>query len=166
MNRSLRKLLFFPVAASLVVMAACGGSGDPSNGQYVVTFPSTAAAVATDSVVVLVFDVPAAQMGTFCQGVVSKRRNKEDLPKPLAESSPVTPCELNSGKAPLTISYGTRAVLAVGSRAGADFLIGCAIQKVDEGSLPVPVDVTLVNGLVTVPQTMCTKLQDHCNNKC
>ena len=164
MTRRLAALPFVLLALAGVV--GCGGSGDPSSGSYIVTFPSTAAAVATDSVVVLVFEVPGPQLGTFCQDVVRKRRNKEDLPHPLAESAPVSPCDLNAGRAPLTVSYGTRAVLAVGTRAGADFLIGCAIQKVEEGSAPVPVDVTLVNQIVTVPQTTCTKLQDHCSGKC
>ena len=157
---------FLAGALALAALPGCSSSGDPSSGSYVVTFPSTAAAVATDSVVVLVFDVPVQQLGTFCQDVVRKRRNKEDLPRAIAETAQITPCDLNGGKGPLSVSYGTRAVLAVGSRGGQDFLIGCAVQEVAEGSQPVPVDITLVNQMVTVPQTSCVKFTDHCAGKC
>ena len=61
------------VALASFGVVACAASPDgPSKGSYTVQFPSTEAAVATDSVIVLVFDGPkgADDRATLCQQLV------------------------------------------------------------------------------------------------
>jgi hypothetical protein len=154
--------------ASSVATAACASkqSAEPSTGTYTIAFPSTAAAVSTDTVKVIIFDVADAGVSQICTDLVLARRSNQALPTPLAESKDVSPCDLLAGKGQITLSYGQRAVLAVAQKAGADYLIGCAVQNVGEGSTQVPVQLALASTTVSVPPTPCASLSDHCGNHC
>jgi len=155
-------------ALSSVLVAACASkqSADPSTGTYTVAFPSTAAAVATDTVKVIAFDVADAGSALICADLVLARRSNQALPTPVAESKEISPCDLASGKGQLTLTYGPRAVLAVAQKSGVDYLIGCAVENVGEGSEQVPVQLALASATVVVPPTTCTTLSDHCGNHC
>ena len=62
------------VLALPCAIVACASEADPSAGKYTVQFPSTAAAVATDFIQILVFDVkdPSARAG-LCQELITAR---------------------------------------------------------------------------------------------
>jgi hypothetical protein len=149
-------------------VAACAAAADgPSPGTYSIKFPSTAAAVATDTVQLLVYDVPRAsdERADFCQRLIQARKRKEQ-PKTVVQNLPVNICEMLAGKKPLTIPYGEKAVLAVAQRKANDFLIGCAIQTFGEGDAPLPIDLALVDVGVAVPDTTCASVGDFCQQKC
>ena len=181
MRRSsfVRSFAFVALAAASIV--ACGSGTTTTNivtelveagpraSGYTLTFPSTAAAVATESVRVLAFD--ATDPGSTCSALIQKQKSTIDLPTPLATSTPLSPCDLEkdtSGDAggALTIPYGNVAVLAIASRGGKDFLLGCTTQTVDGASPPVVVSLSLANSSVSVPLTTCTDLGTHCQGKC
>jgi hypothetical protein len=164
-----RSLAALTLLAALLSAAAPACSAKdaaaPSAGTYTISFPSTAAAVAADSVKVFVFD--AADGGAqLCPTLVIARRSNQALPTALVEAPAVSPCDLAAGKGAVTISYGTRAVLAVAQKGPSDFLIGCAIQNIGEGSTQVPVQLALAATTVDVPSTTCGTLGDHCAGRC
>jgi hypothetical protein len=156
------------LALLFATSVACSSkqAAGPSSGSYTITFPSTAAAVAAESVQVLVFDASDAGTDQVCPELVLARRSNQALPTTIAEAKPVSPCSMQGGAGQITISYGARAVLAVAQMGGADFLIGCAVQNVGEGSTQVPVQLALASTTVTVPVTQCASLTDHCAHKC
>lgn len=150
--------------AASVVVACSAGTEDPSPGTYTLKFPSTAAAVSTDTVQIVVFEAPppgTAQRAGFCQELVQARRRKdpqrEGVPNPA-----VNICELLQGRKPLTIPYGEKALLAIAQRKGADFMIGCAIQTLGEGDAPLPIDLALIDVSNPVPETNCSSVGDFC----
>jgi hypothetical protein len=161
----MKRLVFLPL-----VLACTSGSSasSPSGGTYTITFPSTAAAVATDSVQVLVFDAgqDAAGVEHVCPGLVQLRRTHQQLPPRLLEAPPASPCDLLGGTGTVTIPYGSRALLAVAERGGRDFLIGCSIENVTQNSELSPIDLTLIDDQTTVPATGCAKSSDFCQHKC
>src|SRR5690606_17142735 len=125
------------LAAVAALAAACSaGEPEPSKGTYTVQFPSTAAAVATDFVQILVFDVKRPEdRPTLCADLIAAR-----LTDPTTLVSSVNPpapaaniCEMRAGRKPVTIPYGEHALLAVAQRRDPrnqeqlhDFMIGCA----------------------------------------
>lgn len=157
------------VAFALLVVGAgaCSASPDgPSTGTYSIQFPSTEAAVATDTVQVFVFDAPKpSDRATYCQSLIQGRRRK-DPQKPLYQSTPVNICELLQGRRPITVSYGEKAVMAVGQRGAVDFLIGCVIQTFGDGDAPLDIDLTLVDLGQPVPETDCKSVSAACQEKC
>lgn len=150
-------------------LVACAASADgPSKGTYTVQFPSTEAAVATDTVIVLVFDGPrgADQRATLCQELVQQRRKKEPQ-KPLFQSKAANICELLQGRQPIEVAYGEKTLLAVGLRGSDDFLIGCVIQTIGQGDAPLDIDLTLVDVTQPVPETDCKSVSAACTEgKC
>ncbi len=149
----------------LVCLAACG-EGAPSKGSYSLVFPSVAAAVAADSVRVLVFDAPADKHATLCADLLQLQKTR-GLPKALVEGAPTRVCDAQSGTgAELAVGYGDRAFLAVASRQGADFLVGCAIENVGAGDAPAKVFLAPASTKVIVPPTTCTTLSDACSGRC
>ena len=155
------------VAAAVVVTSCSASEKDPSTGSYTINFPSTAAAVATDTVQLLVFDAPkdAAERAGFCQDLIQARKRK-DQQKPTTQNSPVNICEMNQGKKPITIIYGEHAVLAVAQRKAIDFLIGCTIQTYGDGNPILPINLGLIDVGNPVPDTTCTSVSDFCTQKC
>jgi hypothetical protein len=155
-------------ALSLVGSVACTApSTGPSPGTYSVSFPSTAAAVATDTVQLLVFEVPKSgeDRNDFCLTLIQGRK-RQDPQKPILQNTPVNICEMLGGRKPITIPYGEKAVLAVAKRKMNDFLIGCSIQTFGDGDAPLDIDLALVDVGVSVPDTPCATVGDFCSQKC
>jgi hypothetical protein len=154
-------------AVTLLVVTACTApSKGPSAGTYGVSFPSTAAAVATDTVQLLVFDVPGgSDRQDFCLSLVQGRKRKEQQ-KPVLQNAPVNICEMLGGRKPITIPYGEKAVLAVAQRKAEDFLSGCVIQTFGEGDAPLDIDLALVDVSNAVPDTTCATVGEFCTGKC
>ena len=152
---------------ALSVVACTAASKGPSTGTYSVAFPSTAAAVATDTVQLLVFEVPAApdQRADFCLTLIQGRK-RQDPQKPILLNAPVNICEMLGGRKPFTIPYGEKAVLAVAKRKMNDFLIGCSIETFGDGDAPLEIDLALVDVGVAVPDTPCATVSDFCTQKC
>ncbi len=159
-------LAFVGSPAALAAACSAKEAAAPSVGTYTIAFPSTAAAIATDSVKVYVFDVGDAAIGDTCPNLVLARRSNQALPTPLVEAAPVSPCDLAAGRGQVTVPYGVRAVLAVGRKGAKDLLIGCAIQNIGEGSTQVPVQLALASTTVDVPSTACANLSDRCAGRC
>ena len=166
-----------PAAAALalgaIVSACSAGEGPPSEGTYTLQFPSTAAAVATDQVQLLIFDAPAdpAARTNLCPNLIQARKRLDKL-DPVVINQPVNICELLAGLKPVTLPYGDKAVLAVGQRKdpGAsdyrDFLIGCAIQTIGDGDAPLPIHLALLDVGSPVPETTCTSVSGFCSGQC
>lgn len=150
-----------PFAAAVL---GCNAAADgPSPGTYTLNFPSTAAAVATDTVQLFVFDAPktpAARSG-FCQELIQARKRKEPQ-RPVTSNQPVNICELLQGRKPITIDYGDRAILALAQRRGVDFMIGCTLQTLGDGDAPIPIDLGLLDVGNPVPDTDCSSVGDFC----
>lgn len=154
--------------AALLVAACSSGEADPSTGTYTVQFPSTAAAVATDSVQLFVFDVDASNPNartTICQDLLQSRKRHDPM-SALVENPPVTTCDLLQGAKPIAVPYGEHAVLAVGARHGADFLMGCTVQTFGDGNAPIAIPLALADITVAVPATSCNSVSDFCARSC
>lgn len=152
-------------AVALATFACTAGEASPSSGTYTVQFPSTAAAVATDRVQILVFDVEPGSRATLCQNLIAARNRKEQL-RPSVTNGAVNTCELFYGKKPITIPYGEKALLAIGVRKDQDFLLGCAIGTFGDGDAPVIVSLALADVANGVPDTVCTTVDDFCQKRC
>jgi hypothetical protein len=135
----------------------------PSDAQYQVSFPSTAVAVASDTVEVLVFD--ATVEGADCLSLVTARESGAGLPKSpvlLHDTGAVPTCQLqDNGTFPLT--YGSRSFFAIAQRGGQDFFAGCAQTDVEANIGPVNISLAQVKTGTTVPTTTCTSLSQKCN---
>lgn len=163
------------IASFAVLLASCSaGEADPSKGVYTVQFPSTAAAVATDFVQILVFDVKsAAERATLCEDLIAARLTDPatltpsvDPPAPAANI-----CEMRAGRKPVIVPYGEHALLAIAQRRDKqeqlkDFMIGCAIMTVGQGDAPLPIPVRLVSVNQPVPATNCVSVGEYCDGKC
>ena len=166
------------IAAALVAttaLAACSaGESEPSKGTYTVQFPSTAAAVATDFVPVLVFDVKSpAERATICEDLITARLTDPSTLKPsVPPAQAANICEMRAGRKPVTVPYGEHALLAIAQRQVGntrdlrDFLIGCAVMTVGEGDAPLPIPVRLVSVSQPVPATQCGSVSEYCDEKC
>jgi hypothetical protein len=166
-RRALRKLA--TLTAPVVVVAACtAGEAPPTTASYTVKFPSTAAAVATDQVQLLVFPVAAAEREVVCPNLIQARKRRDPL-SPVVTGPVVNICEMLRGVKPITVPYGEHAVLAVAIRKGVDYMLGCQIHtfgdaESDATALAVP--VALIDVGQPVPDTNCTNVSDFCNNVC
>ncbi|AKV03476.1 hypothetical protein AKJ09_10139 [Labilithrix luteola] len=157
------------VALAALLIAACSaGESDPSTGTYTVQFPSTSAAIATDSVQLFVFDVGAGDPNartTICQNLLQSRKRHDPM-SAIVENPPVTTCELLQGAKPISVPYGEHAVLAIGARRGADFLMGCTVQTFGDGNAPIAIPLALADITVAVPATACNSVSDFCAKTC
>lgn len=165
--------VFSVAAVAAALVAGCSSGDESTGGTYTLSFPSTAAAVATDFVQVLVFDAPGGEARTtFCQTLIQKRKAKEQL-RPVATGAEMPICEalIQPNRRPVVVPYGDKAVLAVARRQTSpgrleDFLIGCNLQTFGDGSAPLPVSLSLVDIGSSVPRTDCAALSDWCSQKC
>src|SRR6185312_3350686 len=118
----------------------------PTAGCYDITFPSPAAAVATDTIQVIVFDA-SGDAGNLCFSLVEKRKSHQDLPGALQTGQPTATCSLmGSGDAGasgghIDLPYGAYAFLAIGQRQGQDFMLGCALGTFTESASDVSIAV-------------------------
>ena len=160
------------VLGACLALVGCGSDTDssgPSAAAYRIEFPSTAAAVASETVQVFVFDATdASSKGTDCLTLVIKRKSKAALPGALAQSVPAAPCELLSGsKGGISgVTYGSRSFLAVTQRGDDDFFLGCSLAEVSDGGPPVEIPLAPAGPTVSVPDTDCTELSEKCSGGC
>lgn len=155
-----------PALLAASVVACTAGEEAPSPGTYTIEFPSTAAAVATDTVRLLVFEAPPeAERDGFCATLIRARKRRDQL-RPLSSNQPVNICEMLFGRKPVTIGYGDKAVLAIAQRKGEDFMIGCNIQTVGDGDLPLPITMSLFDVGTPVPDTQCVSVGEFCAARC
>jgi hypothetical protein len=153
-------------AAAGVAALACSAKSDPSPVSYTLQFPSTAAAVYTDSIVLSVFDAPSGPArATFCSNLVQKKRSGQELGARMGEVQLGNVCEARDQKRPLTVDYGEVALLVVGQHSGTDTYIGCSLQTVGDGNLPVPLYLTPIHDREP-PVTTCTSVTQFCNRQC
>jgi len=161
-------------ALTAMMAAACtSGEAEPSRGAYTVQFPSTAAAVATDFVQILVFDVKPEDRGRICEDLIATRLT--DPAKLIPSVNPPAPaaniCEMRAGRKPVAIPYGEHALLAVAQKKDRgdvvrDFMIGCAIMTIGDGDAPLSIPVRLVSVNQPVPATTCGSVGEYCDEKC
>jgi hypothetical protein len=160
----LSRLLLSSLLTVVLGTASCGTKS--SSTGYEIAFPSIAAAVAVDTVQVLVFDT------SDCTTLVESRRSGQPLPPTILAGPPTSPCSLASGGGSLSVSNGNRALLAIAqypdpvTHQDKDFLIGCVVQNIADGSAVVPIRLTLINQTVAVPPTTCMTLSQHCSKQC
>jgi hypothetical protein len=152
-------------------LCACtSGEASPSQGTYTVTFPSTAAAIATDFVQIFAYDFKPEERTFACADLVAARLRKDNSAKPVVQGPQVNVCELLGGARPITLPYGEKAVLAVGiRRTGSnddDFLIGCVIQTFGNGNALLAIPLELVDVQHDVPTSNCKSVGDRCSNAC
>ena len=113
-------------------------------------------------------DPAAAQ--SFCDDTILARKRGDAL-KPEFQNTPVNICEMLRGVKPVTLTYGQKAVLAIGLRKAnndfVDFLIGCTVQTIGDGSFVLSVPVTLVDVSQAVPDPGdCDSVGDYCAGTC
>jgi len=153
---------------SLFALAACSaGTADKKSGGLTVSFPSTAAAIASDTLELHVLD---GSDPNACLAAIQARQKNQPLAKPLLSINAQSTCNfLANAGAPFDVGYGVRAFLVVAQRAPtaggtlADFMIGCALAGVGDVSNQVDVSLTVVDDLASVPAfTKCSTLSDRC----
>ena len=162
------------IALVVPAIAACtAGEADPSKGTYTVQFPSTAAAVATDFVQLLVFDVTTPEdRASICLDLITSRLTTPGSLEPSVPPAPAANiCEMRAGVKAVTIPYGEHAILAIAQKKDRqdqlrDFLIGCAIMTVGDGDAPVPIPLRLVSVSAPVPPTTCGSVGEFCDTGC
>gem|GEM_PF-1328182 len=150
--------------------AGCASpEGEPTAGTFTLAFPSTAAAVASESVQVLAFDLPLMDGETpvpnerACLTLLQRRKQKEQQ-RPSSVFGPMSVCALRQASEPLMLAYGPRALVAVTQRQGADFLVGCSMQSVGSGDLVEPIRLALVDVSQPVPSAQCSTLAEACRS--
>lgn len=172
---NVRARVLAAVSLAVTLTAACTTEPAPSKGTYTIAFPSTAAAVATDFVQVLVFDTAGKDKGSLCQDLITQRATAPDdlIPSVNPPERPVNICAMLAGRLPVNVPYGEHALLAIAQRKDAqdqskDFMIGCAIMTIGDGDAPIPIPVRLVNVSTPVPPTKCGSVGEFCepNSKC
>jgi hypothetical protein len=136
----------------------------PVQGSLAIDFESIGLAVYLDQVQVLLFDPGDAQ--TQCLTLIQTAKGGGTLPPTISgvPTQPVSPCQLASGVGALDVAFGTYTVLVIGKNSGQVVAAGCAADKPVTESAPT-LSVTM-NATGSVPATSCTKLSDHCTNKC
>jgi hypothetical protein len=161
------------VAASLVLslLGACAAKevGDPVPVNLGIGFPSTPAAVVTDSVRLYVF---AGQLD--CAELVTIKKTGRPLPPTVVERR-ATPCELQNG-ADVEFDRGKSYTVLVSAQvAEKDFLVGCSVQGSFGDVRPAPIDLDYADNTFTLSTiekqtpgatTRCAKFTDKCNNTC
>jgi hypothetical protein len=152
--------------AAAILIVACGSTEGTIN--YTVNFPSVAAAVETDSVQLYVFDMAGQDPKSFCEQLVLQVKSNQDLPTKgrLVTGPAITPCNLAAGAQPISMTYGDRALLAVGTQGGMTTVAGCTVETVGQGTLPVSISLGVVNTAVAVKPSGCSKLSDFCAGRC
>jgi hypothetical protein len=164
------------VFGACAILGCSSGAPEPSKGKYTVEFPTTAAAIATDFVQLLVFDViDPSKRAELCEKLISARITDPATLRPsVSPPAPVNICEMLAGRKPITIPYGEHALLAIAQRKESkenkevltDFLIGCAIMTVGDGDAPIPLPLRLVSTSQVVPVTTCAGVGAYCSNNC
>jgi hypothetical protein len=155
---------FFVGAVALV--ACSPGTQAEKSGMVGITFPSTNAAIATDTIELRVFDASVA--GNDCLTLIQTEEKTQPLPKAIYDSGKVDTCTFFASQAKsFDMGYGSRAFMVVGQRANADFVLGCSIAGIGDVANSVNVELSLDLSTFTqttqVPDsTTCASLGDKC----
>ncbi|MEO7113891.1 MAG: hypothetical protein ABI183_25850 [Polyangiaceae bacterium] len=165
-------MLFF-ASIGVVSLAACSpGTESQKAGAVSVTFPSTKAAIATDTIELRVFDANAP--GNDCLTLIQTEEKTQPLPKPIYDSGKVDTCAFFANQVkPFDMGYGARSFIVVGQRSNADFVLGCTTAGIGDVANSVNVELSL-NLSTFAPTTQvpdsatCSSLGDRCtkNIKC
>lgn len=128
--------------------------------SYALGFPSNDAAIATENVKVFVFAADS-----HCLELVQNTLAGGALPATLAETPSQNLCAYFDGKGDsvgIELGVGEYNVLALGTRAGSNYLIGCSRQIIDEDTAPVPINMSLVDATQSIPQSSCRQVSEKC----
>lgn len=152
-------------ALSSCLLAACAKEEEstPPEIAIQIDFQSTAAAVATESVKIFVFDGLVS-----CNDLIRLRQTEQPLPPRKAETASITPCqlqnnELNTVELDLDKNY---TMLAVGQIGGKDVLAGCTQQPAYGGTKAIDITVALIDDRQRLTPPQCAKLSDKCSGAC
>lgn len=159
---------FFIGAVGLVFLGACSpGTEAEKSGAVGITFPSTNAAIATDTIELRAYDATVG--GNDCLSLVETEQKSQPLPKAIYDSGKVATCTYfaNGGVKPFDMGYGSRSFLVVGQRStngqAADFMIGCTVAGIGDVANSVTVDLSIFDPTSEVPDsTKCASLGDRC----
>jgi hypothetical protein len=157
--------------ASLAAFPACGASAtaEPVPVRVAVGFPSSQAAIVSDSLEILAFGSTAS-----CAELVAARRAGRPLPDALA-SVTTTPCALGTGASLDLDQSEAYSFLVVARATEKDLFLGCARQSSLGDVKPTQVDLAYANNEFTISTieklapgstTKCARLSDKCSNAC
>jgi hypothetical protein len=159
---NLKRVVCLFVTATLAACAKEEASTSPDIGIQI-DFQSTAAAVATDSVKVFVF-----QGVLGCNDLIRLRQTEQPLPPRLTETPSMSPCQLqnnvgNTVQLELEKDY---TMLAIGQIGGKDVLAGCTHQPAYGATRAIDITVALIDDRQKLSPPQCAKLSDKCSGAC
>jgi hypothetical protein len=155
------------VAAALALAACSSGTeshpSGPASLEYDIEFPSTAAAVAVETIQAFVYSTN--EPNTDCPSLLVARAAKTELPTPLAQTDPVQLCDVLGGKAgDITgVAFGEVTFLVVAQADGNDYFTGCSLVTITPTSGPVNVQVSTTQA---IPATTCQSVSEFCRGDC
>lgn len=160
------------LVASAISGAACSQpvsqhASAPASSQYEIVFPSTAAAIATDQVEILVFDT--SMPDTDCLSLLTTRQAGAPLPEAptlVFDSQAIDTCSLTTGSGTLDVSFGERSFLVIAQRGGSDLFTGCAQTDLEADSATIVVPIAQAGTATALPDTACTSLSQKCAGGC
>jgi len=157
--------LAFSLALAAFAVSACAiqKTSEPASIPISVDFPSTAAAVRTDSVTVSVFD-----SSQTCDNLITLVQTQQQLPAAIQRTAALSPCQLlnNQGNAVDLPLHNDYTFLAVGEIGGNPVFIGCTVQNAFGNTQALSVPVSFINDKQQLNTTNCGKLSDHCRGTC
>jgi hypothetical protein len=158
-------------AVGTLLLAACSSGGSES-GSFTIEFPSVEAAIdsLTMTAGVQVSVYPTSVFGTSdasaagaCQMLVEESLNSALNQTALAQTQPISACDLAAGQGSLPIPFGNYAFLAVAApTSGPPYLIGCAEQTISTSNSRVVIPMTLAAPSPSQSTTSCTTLAQAC----
>jgi hypothetical protein len=160
-----------PFLVASVGLLACGASAtaEPVPVLVAVGFPSSQAAIVSDSLEIIAFGAAAS-----CADLVAARRAGRPLPEAVA-SVTTTPCALGAGASFELDQSEAYSFLVVARATEKDLFLGCARQASLGDVKPTQVDLAYANNeftlgtlekLVPGSTTKCARLSDKCSNTC
>lgn len=150
-------------ALTLAVLGACGGTADEQKGTLTIGFPSTSAAIASDTLELHVLD---GSQPDACLNAIQTLKKNQPVSGSLYDIPATDTCKfLANGVKPAEIGYGARAFVVIAQKAGANFLVGCSIAGIgDVAGQSVNVDLTTIDVTTDVKQsTVCSTLSQKCS---
>lgn len=161
--KNLRSSVALALGGLAVFGCAREETAEPASIPFAVSFPSSAAAIATDNVKIYVFD--GAQR---CNDLVRLRQTEQAFPARITETPSLTPCDLSvEGASTLELELRKDyTMLAVGQIAGADVFVGCT-QQVQYGTTQaLPIELSFIDDRQKLTAQTCVKLSDKCSGLC
>ena len=136
------------------VILACGCSAEAGDvSGYTIDFPSAAAAVAADRVLIAAY---LDEGEDTCFRLVQQRRGSGALPEGAAASAVTSPCELATepARAGLPLAADRYALFAVAMQGDRDLLVGCTVVS-RAAAAPPRVQLTPVRPAEPLVATPC-----------